>query len=128
VTPAWLEPGRGFGPEGVQLRAEASGGGWRLNGDKRHVQFAAAADRLLVLARTVDGPTFFVADPEANGVTLTQQHTIASDTQYAIAFDDVEVDGDAIVGVAGAAWPVWDETMHDGIILLAAQAVGGAQY
>jgi alkylation response protein AidB-like acyl-CoA dehydrogenase len=23
---------------------------------------------------------------------------------------------------------VWDETMHDGIILLAAQAVGGAQY
>ena len=128
VTPAWLEPNRGFGPEGVQLRAEASGGGWRLSGEKWHVQFAAAADRLLVLARTVEGPTFFMVDPEASGVTLTQQHTIASDTQYSIAFDEVEVDGDALVGATGGAWPAWDETMHEGIILLAAQAVGGAQY
>ncbi|MEX1007655.1 MAG: acyl-CoA dehydrogenase family protein [Acidimicrobiia bacterium] len=132
VTTAWLEPRRGFGPEGVQLRAvpdaNGTGRGWRLTGAKRHVQFATAADRMLVLARTDDGPTFFLVDPKSDGVTLSQQLTISSDTQYAIVFDNVVVDGDAIVGESGGAWPVWDDTMHDGIILLAAQAVGGAQY
>jgi alkylation response protein AidB-like acyl-CoA dehydrogenase len=128
VTPAWLEPGRGFGPTGVQLSAEADGGGWLLTGTKRHVQFASAADRLLVLAHTVDGPTFFLVDPKHPGITLTQQLTISSDTQYHVDFDNVRLDADALVGEPGGAWPVWDETMHDGIILLAAQAVGGAQY
>ena len=128
LTTAWMEPSRGFGPDGVQLRAAADGDGWRLNGTKRHVPFAAAADRLLVLARTDDGPTFFLIDPKAEGITLAQQLTISSDTQYEITFDNVPVGADALVGESGGAWPVWDKTMHDGIILLAAQAVGGAQY
>ena len=52
---AWLEPDNGDGPRGVQLRAERDGDGWTLRGVKRHVQFASAATRLLVLARTGDG-------------------------------------------------------------------------
>jgi alkylation response protein AidB-like acyl-CoA dehydrogenase len=128
VTTAWLEPGRGFGPDGVQLAATVDGDGWRLNGAKQHVAFARAADQLLVLARTPDGPTYFLVPPTADGVTLTQQLTISSDTQFHVDFDGVRVDRDALVGSTGEAWPVWDDTMHDGIILLAAQAVGGAQY
>jgi alkylation response protein AidB-like acyl-CoA dehydrogenase len=128
ITPAWLEPGRGFGRTGVQLSAEADGDGWLLTGTKRHVQFASAADRLLVLAHTLDGPSFFLVDPKHPGIALTQQLTISSDTQYEVDFDNVRIDADALVGESGGAWPVWDETMHDGIILLAAQAVGGAQY
>jgi alkylation response protein AidB-like acyl-CoA dehydrogenase len=127
-TTAWLEPGRGFGPEGVQLPATADGDGWRLSGTKQHVAFARAADQLLVLARTAEGPTYFLVPPTADGVTLDQQHTISSDTQYRVKFDGVRVERDALVGSPGDAWPVWDDTMHDGIILLAAQAVGGAQY
>ena len=128
VSVAWLEPGRGFGPEGVQLAAAVDGDGWRLNGAKQHVAFARAADQLLVLARTPDGPTNFLVPPTADGVTLDQQLTISSDTQFHVDFDGVRVDRDALVGSPGEAWPVWDDTMHDGIILLAAQAVGGAQY
>jgi alkylation response protein AidB-like acyl-CoA dehydrogenase len=37
VTPAWLEPDRGYGPSGVQLRAERDGHEYRLSGTKRHV-------------------------------------------------------------------------------------------
>jgi len=81
-----------------------------------------------VLAHTLDGPTFFLVDPKHPGITLTQQLTISSDTQYQVDFDNVRLDADALVGESGGAWPVWDDTMHDGIILLAAQAVGGAQY
>jgi alkylation response protein AidB-like acyl-CoA dehydrogenase len=128
VTPAWTEPHGGFGREGVHLRATADGDGWRLDGVKRHVYFARAADRLLVLARTDDGPTFFLVDPNAVGVALTQLMSISSDAQYRVDFDGVRVDADALVGAPGDAWTAWDKTMHDGIILLAAQAVGGAQY
>jgi alkylation response protein AidB-like acyl-CoA dehydrogenase len=128
VTPAWLEPGRGFGPAGVRLHAEASGGGWRLSGVKRHVQFARAADRLIVVARCDDGLGLFLVDPNADGVELTQQHSIASDTQYRVNLDNVLVAGDALVGPPGGGWSVWNEVMHDGLILLAAQAVGGARH
>jgi len=118
VTPAWLEPERGFGPAGITVRFD----GGRLTGTKRYVQFAAAADRLLVLARSEGGVVFVLVDPKADGVRLTQQHTIASDAQYR-----VDLDG-AVGHVVGDGWHVWDEIMHDGIILLAAQAVGGARY
>jgi alkylation response protein AidB-like acyl-CoA dehydrogenase len=128
LTPAWLEPHGGFGPDGIHVTATADGDGWRLDGAKRHVYFARAADRLLVLARTAAGPTFFLVDPNAAGVTLTQLMSISSDTQYRVDFDGVQVGADALVGTDGGAWPVWDAVMHDGIILLAAQAVGGAQY
>src|SRR5207245_372931 len=122
VTPAWLEPGRGFGPAGIQLPAVPDAGGWRLTGTKRHVLFARAADALLVLARTSEGPGAFLVDPNAPGVTLSQQLTVASDTQYQVDFDGVAVE--ARIGDAASCWPVWDQVMHDGIILLAAQAVG----
>jgi len=121
ITPAWLEPEGGFGAAGVQVRVDGAG---RVTGTKRHVQFASAADRLLVLARDDDGQVAYVlVDPRDPGVTLTQQQTIASDTQYRVGFDGV-----AGEKLSAAGWQVWDEVMHDGIILLAAQAVGGARY
>ena len=128
VTPAWLEPGGGFGPEGVQLRASPDVGGWRLTGSKRHVPFARSADRLLVLARAEEGVVLLLVDPSADGVALDQQRTIASDTQYRVDFDGVHVADDALVGTTSGGWPVWDAVMHDGIVLLAAQAVGGARH
>jgi alkylation response protein AidB-like acyl-CoA dehydrogenase len=121
ITPAWLEPERGFGEAGVQVQVDGDG---RVTGTKRHVQFAEAADRLLVLARSQGGDvTYVLVDPNAGGVTLTQQHTIASDTQFRVDFN-----GAASEPVATSGWRVWDEVMHDGVILLAAQAVGGARY
>ena len=54
VSPAWLEPGNGFRPLGVQLTATADGDHHVLTGRKAHVYFAQAADTLLVLARTGD--------------------------------------------------------------------------
>jgi alkylation response protein AidB-like acyl-CoA dehydrogenase len=128
VSPAWLEPSGGYGPEGISLRAERDGDGWRLDGVKRHVQFARAAARLLVLARADAGITLFLVDPSAAGVTLTQQMTVASDTQYRVELSGVRASDGAIVGEPGRGWAIWDQVMHDAIILLAAQAVGGARY
>jgi alkylation response protein AidB-like acyl-CoA dehydrogenase len=130
LTPAWLEPGNGFGPAGVQVRAKADGDGFTLSGTKRHVLFASAATRLVVLARTGDAAEavdLFLVDPRAPGVTLTQQRSLASDTQYQVDLADVRVAAQDRIGAAGSGWKTFDSAMHDGVILLAAYAMGGAE-
>jgi len=130
LTPAWTEPQRGFGPLGVQLRAQPESGDFVLSGVKRHVPFASSAVRLLVLARTGDGERdvdLFLVDPKADGVILTQQKSLGSDTQYRVDFDGVRVSGADRLGAPGSGWASWDAVMQDAIILLAAQAGGGAE-
>ena len=130
LTPAWLEPKRGFGAHGVQLRAEAAGDGWRLTGEKRHVAFASSAARLLVLARTGavgEDLGLFLVDPAAAGVSLKQQRSLAADTQYDVRLDGVRVSAESRIGAAGSGWKTWDAVMHDAIVLLAAYAMGGAE-
>jgi len=60
-------------------------------------------------------------------VTLTQQHTLSSDNQYKVVLDAVEVSAADRIGTAGSGWKTFDDVMHDGIILQAAQAIGGAR-
>ena len=126
---AWLEPRNGYGPEGVQLRAEASDNGFRLSGVKIHVPFASAANRILVLARSgndQDDIDLFSINPHAAGLTLEQQTSLAGDTQYQLSFEAVEVAVSDRIGAAGTGWKTWSQVMHAGIILAAAQAAGGA--
>ncbi len=129
LTPAWLEPDCGYGPAGVQLTAASDGDGYKLTGTKRHVQFASAATQLLVLARTGQNEhdvDLFLVDPRSAGIEMTQQFSLAADTQYKVTFENVSVPASARIGAAGTGWATWNEAMHDGIIMLAAQAVGGA--
>ena len=135
ATVGWLEPGGGYKPLGVQLAARANGDGFVLDGSKDHVQFAAAADLLVALARTGDGDTdidLFVVEAGAPGLSLDQRMSISSDTQYTVTFDGVPVPGTARLGgpdaPTGSGWEAWQRTMHAGAILAAAQAVGGASY
>ena len=126
LTPAWLEPDGGFGPRGIRAHAIPDGDGYRLSGTKRHVAFAANADRLLVAARTGEAPgdvDLFLVAPDAPGVTLTQQLSLASDSQYRVDLDGVRVDG--AERLAGR-WAAWEEARDDALILLAAWAAGAA--
>lgn len=130
LAPAWLEPDGGFGPKGVQLVAAPDGDGFVLSGVKRHVPFASAATRLVVLARTGAGENdvdLYLVDPQAKGVTMTQQRSLAADTQYRVDLSGVRVAAADRIGAAGSGWKTWDTVMHDAIILLAAQAMGGCE-
>jgi alkylation response protein AidB-like acyl-CoA dehydrogenase len=131
VTTAWMEPGNGFGPRGVQATARADGDGFVLDGVKWHVPFAQAATAMVVLARTGDADTdvdLFLVDADAAGVSREQQLTIGSDAQFAVTFAGVRVPAAARIGAASSGWAAWHDTMLDGVIMLAAQAVGGARY
>jgi alkylation response protein AidB-like acyl-CoA dehydrogenase len=114
----------------VQLWAEAEGAEFTLSGVKQFVPFASAATRLVVLARTgaaEDAVDLFLVDPNAEGVSLLQRKTLASDCTYEVTFDGVRVDASARIGAAGTGWGVWERTLEDAVILLAAQAMGGAE-
>jgi len=128
VTPAWLEPGNGFGPRGVQLSAQSEGNTFVLNGSKMHVYFAAAAEYLVVLARTGDADTdigLFVVPTSAAGISLHQRMSISSDTQYLVEFENVEVPAaDRLDG----GWTMWQRVMSEAVILAAALANGGTEY
>lgn len=130
LTPAWLEPDGGFGLGGIATTARFDGDTVVLDGAKRHVAFAAAARWLVVLARTGDAPTdvdLFLVDPRAEGVSLTQQHSLASDTQYRVELHGVRVPAADRIGPAGSGWATWDAVVEQAAVLVAAQAVGGAR-
>ena len=61
-------------------------------------------------------------------MTLTQQHSIASDTQYRVDFDGVDVPDADRIGAPGTGWDTWSAVLRDGMVLTAAQAIGGARY
>lgn len=132
VTPAWLEPDNGFGPLGVQVRAEPAGDGTlRVSGVKQHVYFATSAQRLLLLARTGDAPDavdLFLVDPHAPGVTLDQRRSISSDTQYRVDLDGVQLTAADRLGDPGTGWAAWQDALVDGMILTAAAANGGCEH
>jgi alkylation response protein AidB-like acyl-CoA dehydrogenase len=129
MTPAWLEPDNGFGPEGVQVRAQKTANGYTLNGVKRHVFYGKASQKLLVLTRTGDSANaidLLIVDTNAQGVVLEQQQSMAYDTQYKVTFNNVEVPAANRVGAEQSGWATWEASMYEGIILLAAWACGAA--
>ncbi len=89
----------------------------------------AGSDSVRRARATGDAPAdvdLFLVDATSSGLTLTQQLTIASDTQY-----QVELNGTRATRIgtaAGAGWATWNAVLLEGAILLAAQAVGGARY
>jgi len=129
LTPAWLEPSGGYGSRGVQMSAHPTDNGFVLNGTKMHVTFAAAADMLIVLARTggrADDVDLFLVPTDAPGLRLTQKMSISSDSQYRVDFHDVEIEATSRIGPAGSGWATWEAVMSKAAILAGAQAIGGA--
>jgi alkylation response protein AidB-like acyl-CoA dehydrogenase len=130
MAPAWLEPGGGFGPEGISLRAIPEAGDFLLSGVKSHVPFAACADRLLVLARTGDLAAdidLFLVDPTAPGLERRAEQTMALDAHSHLSFDGVRVSAADRLTEGGTGWQAWSDALYEGVILLGGQAMGGAE-
>ena len=97
------------------------------------VEFAGAADLLLVVARSEgeppssDGLSMFLIDPKSPGVTMTHLPTMARDKQFEVVLDNVQVSGDDLLGPAGGAWPLLEEVVQRGTLAFASYAVGAAE-
>ncbi|MCV7282393.1 acyl-CoA dehydrogenase family protein [Mycolicibacterium flavescens] len=76
ATLAAAEKSGSWDPALVKTRAVPETAGWKLTGAKHFVQDAADAGVLLVVARSVAGPSLFAVDADASGVQVTAVETI----------------------------------------------------
>jgi alkylation response protein AidB-like acyl-CoA dehydrogenase len=97
------------------------------------VEFASAADRLLVVARTSgeppssDGITMFLVDAESSGIQLKPLRTMARDKQFQVALEGVKVTMDDVLGPVGGAWPLLEKVVHQGVLAFCAYMVGASE-
>jgi acyl-CoA dehydrogenase len=119
-----LDEGSKFDPDTVGLQARRDGNGFRLSGIKKFVVDGGFADRLLVLARTDDGPTLFDLPADRSGTDRARQAMIDSRDAATITFDDVTVTGDEVLGDLGQGLTILRPALEAGQAALAAEMTG----
>lgn len=131
---AITEPGAGSDVAGVETRAELDGDHFVVNGAKLFITSGVRADFLTTLVRTGDDPhgglSFLVIDTDLDGVSvsapLKKTGWWASDTAE-LAFDDVRVPRDRLVGRQGSGFFVLMSNFQTERIALAAYGVATAE-
>ncbi|PPR57724.1 MAG: Acryloyl-CoA reductase (NADH) [Alphaproteobacteria bacterium MarineAlpha4_Bin2] len=127
---AYAERQARFDLNDVETKAEHLGGGYTINGAKGVVFGAATADKIVVAARTsgntrdTNGITLFLVDANAAGVTRRDYVTNDALRASEIAFENVSVGKDAILGKADCGYPVVERVAEFAIAALCAEAVG----
>ncbi|WP_242117450.1 acyl-CoA dehydrogenase family protein [Sphingomonas lacusdianchii] len=90
--------------DAVAMRAERSGNGFRLSGTKQFVAHGHVADLVVVAACTAgsaedaEGLTLFALAADTPGLTADARRLTDSSIAARLTFDNVVVDGDAVVG------------------------------
>ncbi len=124
ATIAVAEAGGSWDAGGVRCTAtRVEGGGWRLDGRKRYVPDAHAADVIVTAAVTPDGVALFAVDRGAGGVTV--EPLTAFDLTRRLS--DVALDAAPAVSLADPGAQPVDEVLDVVGVLVAAEQVGTAQ-
>lgn len=114
----------------VATRAEKSGEGYVLDGQKSVIAHGGAADELLVTARISgqpgdrDGVSVFRVDPKAAGVTVKSYATIDGQRAADIELTSVKLAADRRVGAEGKAFAAVEAAHDIALSALCAEAVG----
>jgi alkylation response protein AidB-like acyl-CoA dehydrogenase len=119
-----IDEGPRHRPEAIAMRAERSGNGFRLSGRKQFVVHGASADLTLVAARTDEGLTLFLVEKDAGGLDVEGVRLADSSIGARMTFENVEVDGDAVVGEVGGGEAVLRRVLDAGRTGAAAELVG----
>lgn len=120
-------------PERIRTKAEKSGNGFRLSGQKDFVIHGASADMLVVAARTsgsdddADGLTLFAVPKDAAGMSHDAVRLVDSSIATHTKFDGVELDGDAVIGEVDGGREVLNKLLMAGRVGSAAEGVGVAR-
>jgi alkylation response protein AidB-like acyl-CoA dehydrogenase len=133
VTLALTEPSAGYSADCVELKAEPQGDSFVLNGTKLFVEYASAADYIVVVARTKsggnleDGITLFLVDSKSQGVKIQPYATTGNDMQCEVVFDKVSVPKSSVIGELDRGWPIVEKTLKIATIAKCAEMIGGMQ-
>ena len=127
---AYAEPQSRYDIRDVRTTAVADGDGWVISGDKSVVFNGGNAQLLVVSARTsgaqndADGITLFAVPADADGVRVRSYPTVDGQQAAEVRFDQVAVDGDAVLGEPGKGFAALDSAIDDATLAVSAEAVG----
>lgn len=127
---AWQESRGRYDAFRIATRATPAGGGFRLSGEKILVLDGAAADRIVVSARTSGkdgergGIGLFAVDPRSPGVTLRPQTLVDSRRAAVLRLDDVAVDSQSALGDPAQGGGALEETIDRATAGLCADMLG----
>ncbi|AZY48166.1 acyl-CoA dehydrogenase family protein [Bordetella avium] len=131
---AQTEPDAGSDPSAMRTRAVRTEKGYRINGVKRFITRAGQADFALVMAVTDPergargGISCFIVDMQTPGVRLAgAERTLMGDRPWEIAFEDVDVPAENLVGEEGRGFALAQGYINHGRIRQGAHACGAAE-
>lgn len=111
------EPSAGSDLAAMRTRAEPTGNGWRINGQKIWTSAAGCADYCFLLART--GPerhaiTVFLVPMNTPGIEVRPIASLTGKNSLnEVFFSDVDVAGDTVLGSVGNGWDVVRTVLHN---------------
>jgi alkylation response protein AidB-like acyl-CoA dehydrogenase len=104
------EPDAGSNSHNVKTTARRTETGWTISGSKYYISAVDQSDAILVVSRDADHSTpdksalsLFVVPTDSPGLSFNKIDTsiVSPDKQFTVYFDNVQVDHDALIGVAG---------------------------
>lgn len=127
------EPGSHYELANVGLTATRQGDGWVLSGVKGVVSAGDTADLLLVSARTSgapfdeDGISLFLVQGDAAGIAKRAYPRIEGGRAAELTFDQVTLDGAALLGEAGKGFSCLERAIGYGVLALCAESLGAME-
>ncbi len=137
------EPAAGSETTAIRTRAEREGDTWRINGQKIWTSRALHSDLMILLARTsppgqsddrTSGLSVFIFElrgPDGEmlpGLTINPIPTMMNHNTTEVFFDDVVIDGEALVGTEGMGFSHILDGMNAERILIAAECIGDGRF
>ena len=133
LTLAYAEEQARFDLECVATAAKAAGGDFVIDGSKSFVLNAATANDIIIVARTsgnerdTNGITLFAVDAKTSGISLTTYPTFDGLCVSEIRLKDVRVPKNRVIGQVDRGYEILRDTINDGILAIAAEAVGAME-
>jgi alkylation response protein AidB-like acyl-CoA dehydrogenase len=127
---AFAESGGRFNLADLTTTAKKQGGGFVLNGQKSVVIAAPWADQMIVTTRTGGGRrdekgiSVFLIDKKTKGVSVRDYPTVDGTRASEIAFENVEVPADRLIGELDNGLPLIERVVDDAIAATCAEAAG----
>jgi alkylation response protein AidB-like acyl-CoA dehydrogenase len=128
---ALTESDAGSDAAAIRATARRSGAGYVLNGRKQWCTSGSYAGVIMGMFRTggsgARGVSAFLIEPDRPGITVervTEKLGIHTSNTCDVAFDDVALDEDALLGEEGAGFGTAMSALTAGRIGIAAQAIG----
>jgi alkylation response protein AidB-like acyl-CoA dehydrogenase len=127
---AYLERQSRFELADVATRAVREGDRYRLQGEKVVVFNGAAADQIIVSARTAGGQydeqgiSLFLVPADAPGLSRIDYRLMDGQRVANLLFNGVDLPATSLIGEADQAWPLVREVVLEANLALGAEALG----